>query len=55
MKHPFVGSAVPVAYGDNFKGYRIVGTKQGYFDRYRASLEKGASLICLSKLLLGVQ
>lgn len=41
MKHPFVGSAVPVAYGDNFKGYRIVGTEQGYFDRYRASLEKG--------------
>lgn len=42
MKHPFVGSAVPVAYGDNFKGYRIVGSEQGYFDRYRASLEKGS-------------
>ena len=41
MQHPFVGSAIPVAYGDNYKGYRIVGTALNYFDRYNASIDQG--------------
>ena len=42
MKHPFVGSAIPVSYGDNYKGYRILGTELGYLERYGAVLNKGS-------------
>ncbi len=41
MKHPFVGSAIPVSYGDNYKGYRILGTKPAYLDRYSTVLSEG--------------
>ena len=41
MKHPFVGSAIPVSYGDNYKGYRILGTEPVYLDQYNASLREG--------------
>lgn len=41
MKHPFVGSAIPVSYGDNYKGYRILGTKPVYLERYGATLHEG--------------
>ncbi len=41
MKHPFVGSAIPVSYGDNYKGYRLLGTELAYFDSYNAALAEG--------------
>ena len=40
-KHPFVGSAIPVSYGDNYKGYRILGTEFTYFESYGAVLKEG--------------
>ncbi|MFT4022994.1 MAG: FtsX-like permease family protein [Flavihumibacter sp.] len=30
MRHPFVAAAAPLAYGDNYKGYAIVGTNADY-------------------------
>ena len=27
QKHPFVDVAIPVSYGDNYRGYRILGTE----------------------------
>jgi len=39
--HPFVGSAVPVSYGDNYKGYRILGTEPTYLKGYGATLGEG--------------
>ena len=41
MNHPFVGSAIPVSYGDNHKGYRILGTEPSYLERYEAVLGEG--------------
>ncbi|MEO0571653.1 MAG: FtsX-like permease family protein [Bacteroidota bacterium] len=41
MNHPFVGSAIPVSYGDNYKGYRILGTEPEYLERYEAVLQEG--------------
>jgi putative ABC transport system permease protein len=41
MKHPFVESAIPVSYGDNYKGYRILGTELSYFKSYNAVLSEG--------------
>lgn len=41
QKHPFVQTAIPVSYGDNYKGFRILGTEYGYLDHYDAELLEG--------------
>lgn len=40
--HPFVGSAIPVSYGDNYKGYRILGTERHFLDSYDSALKEGS-------------
>lgn len=32
---------IPLAYGDNFKGYRILGTEYSYLNKYNATLKNG--------------
>ena len=41
MKHRFVESAIPLAFGDNYRGYRIVGTTHDYLTKYGAKITKG--------------
>ncbi len=41
MKHPHVKAAIPLALGDNWKGFRIVGTTQDYMQHYKAQLSEG--------------
>ncbi len=41
MKHPHVKMATPLALGDNWKGYRIVGTTKDYLNHYHADLANG--------------
>lgn len=41
QKHPFIQTAIPVSYGDNYKGYRILGTEVRYLDLYNAQLTDG--------------
>ena len=41
QKHPFIKTAIPVSYGDNYKGFRILGTEVEYLDHYEAQLSKG--------------
>ena len=36
-----VGSSIDLLYGDNYKGYRIVGTEQKFLDLYKAKLKEG--------------
>ncbi|TMU54687.1 ABC transporter permease [Flagellimonas algicola] len=40
-KNPMVELAIPVSYGDNYKGYRILGTTHEYLDKYEATLLEG--------------
>ena len=40
-RNPFVKTAIPVSYGDNYKGYRILGTKPEYLDHYEAKVAEG--------------
>ncbi len=42
MRHPFVKSAIPLAFGDNYLGYKIVGTTPAYIDKLGSTIEKGA-------------
>ncbi|MBS9463947.1 ABC transporter permease [Flagellimonas sp. 389] len=41
QNHPFVEKAIPVSYGDNYKGYRILGTETQYLNSYNAKLSEG--------------
>lgn len=41
MEHPFVETAIPLAFGDNYKGYRIVGTTPDYLSKYGAEVANG--------------
>ncbi|MFN5351850.1 MAG: ABC transporter permease [Alphaproteobacteria bacterium] len=40
-KHPLVKSAIPVALGDNYNGFRIVGTNESYINNYEGRLKEG--------------
>src|SRR5690606_5884669 len=40
-KNPMVENAIPLAYGDNYEGYRIVGTSLDYPNHYEAKLAEG--------------
>lgn len=41
MKNPMVKSAIPLAFGDNYKGIRIVGTTPAYLEKYGAKISDG--------------
>jgi len=41
MKNPMIEKAVPISYGDNYKGYRIVGTTKDFPMLYNARLKEG--------------
>lgn len=41
MQHPYVERAIPLAYGDSYKGYSIVGTTKDYLDKYSAKIQTG--------------
>ncbi len=40
-KNPLIKLAVPISYGDNYMGYRIVGTNNDFSSLYGAELEDG--------------
>ncbi len=39
--HPMIKTIVPLALGDAFRGFRIVGTEHNYLDLYQAKLAQG--------------
>lgn len=41
MKHPYIEEAIPLAYGDNYEMFRIVGTEESYVKHYGAELDEG--------------
>lgn len=41
MNHPFVETAIPLAFGDNYRGFRIVGTTPDYLKKYTAKVTTG--------------
>ncbi|UII29560.1 ABC transporter permease [Fulvivirga ulvae] len=40
-RHPLIASGIPLAYGDSFEGYRIVGTNYDYPKNYDAQTASG--------------
>jgi putative ABC transport system permease protein len=41
QKHPMVAQVIPISLGDNFRGFRIVGTSHDYISHYEATLAQG--------------
>jgi putative ABC transport system permease protein len=41
MQHPYVKKAIPLAYGDNYVGFKIVGTTSDYIEKYQAKIDEG--------------
>lgn len=41
MNHPYVKKAIPLAYGDNYVGFKIVGTTPDYIEKYQAKIAEG--------------
>lgn len=41
MRHPFVKTAIPLAFGDNYRGFKIVGTTPGYLEKFEAKVATG--------------
>ncbi|MDC0230336.1 ABC transporter permease [Aureispira] len=41
LKNPYISKAIPLALGDSYDGFRIVGTDQQFVQHYDAKLQKG--------------
>ena len=41
MRHPYIAEAIPLAYGDNYELFRIVGTEPSYPNHYGAEIADG--------------
>ena len=53
MKHPFVETAIPLSFGDNYRGFRIVGTTPDYLTKYGAEVKNGKVFVKNFEVVLG--
>ncbi|MGV3461179.1 MAG: ABC transporter permease [Flavobacterium sp.] len=53
MKNPMVKTAIPLAFGDNYRGFRIVGTTQAYLDKFGARMVVGKTFSHNFEVVLG--
>lgn len=51
--NPFVQQVIPLAYGDSYKGYRIVGTDSNYIKKYNAVFNEGTVFTKTMEAVLG--
>lgn len=52
-KNPLIKKAVPISYGDNYKGFRIVGTNEEFAGLYDAELVEGHQVNKSMEVILG--
>lgn len=55
QKHPLVKEAIPLALGDSYHGFRIVGTTAGYAEHYRAEFASGKGFNVAMESVLGAE
>lgn len=53
--NPVVSSAIPLALGDNFRGFRIVGTEPALIDLYAGELVEGRSFVNNLEVVIGAE
>ncbi|MEM6493139.1 MAG: FtsX-like permease family protein [Pseudomonadota bacterium] len=54
-RDPAVARAVPLALGDNFRGYRIVGTDESFADLYKTQIASGEAFDAPYEAVLGAK
>ncbi len=54
-RHPLVKEALPVSIGDNYEGYRVVGTTAGYIEHYRCTLAEGKLFAAPLEAVIGTE
>ncbi|WP_299365632.1 FtsX-like permease family protein [Winogradskyella sp.] len=52
-RNPMIKKAVPISYGDNYKGFRIVGTAPEFMTFYEAEIENGRQVQKSLEVILG--
>ena len=55
MRHPYVKKAIPLAFGDNYLGYKIVGTTTDYLDKFQAKFATGKSFEKNFEVVVGAE
>ena len=53
MRHPYIAEAIPLAYGDNYELFRIVGTEPSYPAHYEAELAEGKPFEAPFEVVIG--
>ncbi len=54
-RNPMVERAIPLSYGDSYKGYRILGTTPEYLALYNAGLEQGEIFSASMQVVAGAK
>ncbi|WP_347922860.1 FtsX-like permease family protein [Pontimicrobium sp. SW4] len=52
-ENKYIEDAIPVSIGDNYKGYKIVGTSIGFVDLHKTSIETGAMFNTTNEVVIG--
>ena len=55
MRHPYIAEGIPLAYGDNYRGFRIVGSTEAYTAHYEASWATGRAFESSFEVVVGAQ
>lgn len=55
MQHPYVKKAIPLAYGDNYVGFKIVGTTPDYIEKYQAKIAEGKVFYHNFEVVIGAE
>ena len=55
MRHPYISEAIPLAYGDNYELYRIVGTEPSYAEHYGATPSYGRMFKAPFEVVVGAE
>ncbi|MGB4772308.1 MAG: FtsX-like permease family protein [Chitinophagaceae bacterium] len=55
MKHPYVGEAIPLAFGDSYKQHSIIGTDSSYVHHYQGKLSAGRIFLKPYELVIGAK
>lgn len=53
MQNPFVKSAIPLAYGDNYLGFKILGTTPDYLAKFGGTVENGKMFADTFEVVIG--
>ena len=52
-KNKYIKDAIPISIGDNYEGYKIVGTSAGYVDLHKTSIETGTLFNTTNEVVIG--